>query len=178
MYEYDKNAAVEAICRFDLNLPSRAEAADGSTFQRWVYLGESAWRKGKKLERRHVWLTESGEQGIWAFKGGLLGSMARPGMVYAVHATPTEGGGTSVSWGGSAGPYFLGRIDNAMALSWEATHRAAQGLARNNATEKAEARRKLLAEALAPVRAAYWNTNAQGRAALLADLITYVTRGF
>jgi hypothetical protein len=38
--------------------------------------------------------------------------------------------------------------------------------------------REALPEALEPVRAAYWNTNAQGRAALLADLITYVTRGF
>lgn len=179
MYEYDTDTAIAAIERFPLRLPSHAEAntTEGYTFQRWAYLGEMAWRKGKSLERRHVWLREDGEKMVWGYRGGLFGTSASPGTVYAVHAK-TEDGSTHASWGGNAGPFFLGRIDDAQAVAWEAAHRAALGVARNRNTEKAETRRKLLAEALEPVREAYWNTNAQGRAALLADLITYVTKGY
>ena len=179
MYEYDKNAAIAAIVAHELRLTPKAEAdaVEGYTFQRWAYLGEAVWKKEAKTERRHVWLREDGEQMVWHEGSGRFDTQASPGAVYAVHAKEADDGTTRVTWGTLTGPYFLGRIDGPLAVAWEATHRAAQELARNRNTEKAQTRRKLIAEALEPVREAYWNTNSQGRAALLAQIIHYVTRG-
>lgn len=100
-----------------------------------------------------------------------LKGLGRPGAIYDVECDAEDDG--SIYPGTLT---YVGQWKDAeKVVTWQAQHDAAVAADRARRRHNNEAKRNLVEERLKPLRAAYWQCTGLKRAALLAQIVGYVT---
>lgn len=97
--------------------------------------------------------------------------LGRPGAIYDVECDASD---ESTIYTSSLS-YFDQWDDDAQVVKWQAEHDAARAADRARRRHNREGKRNLVEERLKPIRDVYWKCNGLERAALLAQVVGYIT---
>ena len=137
---------------------------------RRTYIGERYDGKGRLL---HHWRAENGSVYIHDHRQTKFPAGLAPGAVYEFVKT---GGRIYVS--GEKGPRYVGRHPDAEDIArWTAAQAADRALRRQARQAKNDLGPDRLAELLQPLMTEYRRRNPDGRTALIATVIRYMTTG-
>jgi hypothetical protein len=137
---------------------------------RLVYAGVRLGNKNRLKQTFHK------VEGTGAFEAeprvySSIKGLGRPGAIYDVECDANK---DSTIYSGTL-RYIGVWDDEAQVVEWQARHDATQAADRARRRHNREAKRNFVEEQLGPIRKAYWKCSGLERAALLAQVVGYIT---
>lgn len=147
----------------------------------WTYTGQRFYALEGKKDRAlvHAWSDHTGKERLYPVKRGeaLFGINPAPGAVYELSVSEPTPGRFTVHYGEENRPSFLRRRTDDEVATWSALDYAARREAERLKGEKQKNAVDLFRAHLDPLRKAYNEASPFQRAALLGEIVRYITSG-